>query len=146
MRALIQRVRWAKVTVDGEVVGSIGAGLLVFLGVGHGDSGQDAQRLAQRTAQLRVFADDAGRVDRSALEVKGALLVVSQFTLMADTRRGNRPSFVDAAPPEEAEPLVDRYVAALRATGLAVSTGRFRAHMLVGLENDGPVTVMLESH
>lgn len=117
----------------------------MFLGVGHNDTEKDAGRLAQRTSQLRIFPDDAGRFNRSALDIGGACLVVSQFTLMADTRKGNRPSFVDAAAPEIASPLVDRYVEMLRATGLKVETGRFGAHMLVSLENDGPVTVMLEA-
>lgn len=118
---------------------------MVLLGVGHGDNEANAQRLARRTSQLRIFPDDAGRFNRSALDVGGAVLVVSQFTLMADTRKGNRPSFVDAAPPETAAALVDRYVEALKGTGLSVATGRFGAHMLVSLENDGPVTVMLEA-
>jgi len=118
----------------------------VFLGVGHADTQKEADRLARRTSQLRIFPDDAGRFNRSALDIGGACLVVSQFTLMADTRKGNRPSFTDAAPPEIASPLVDRYVEALRATGLPVETGRFGAHMLVSLENDGPVTVMLETY
>ena len=118
----------------------------MFLGVGHADTQKEADRLARRTSQLRIFPDDAGRFNRSALDIGGACLVVSQFTLMADTRKGNRPSFTDAAPPEIASPLVDRYVEALRATGLPVETGRFGAHMLVSLENDGPVTVMLETY
>lgn len=118
---------------------------MVLLGVGHSDTEKDSDRLAQRTARLRIFPDDAGRFNRSALDVGGACLVASQFTLMADTRKGNRPSFVDAAPPEIASPLVDRYVEALRATGLTVETGRFGAHMLVTLENDGPVTIMIEA-
>lgn len=145
MKALIQRVRCASVTVDAEITGQIGAGLLVLLGVGHGDSAREARRLAQRTAQLRIFPDDSGRFDRSVQDSGGAVLVVSQFTLMADTKKGNRPSFVPAAPPEQAEPLVQSYVDALQASGLPVATGRFGAHMLVSLENDGPVTILLEA-
>lgn len=145
MKALIQRVRNARVVVDEEVVGSIGLGLLVFLGVERSDSEAEAVYLADRTAKLRIFPDEAGRFNRSALDVRGAVLVVSQFTLLADTRRGHRPSFTDAAPPEQAAPLVDRYTKTLRAVGLEVVTGRFGAHMLVSLENDGPVTLMLQS-
>ena len=145
MKALIQRVLRAQVSVGSEVVGAIGPGLLVLLGVGHGDTEKEAERLALRTAQLRVFADDDGRFYRSVQDIGGALLVVSQFTLMADTKKGNRPSFVPAAAPDVAEPLVQAYVAALRATGRPVETGRFGAHMVVSLENDGPVTVLLEA-
>ena len=129
----------------GESVGAIGPGLLILLGVGHGDTERDAQRLAQKTAQLRIFPDDAGRFNRSSVDVQGSFLVVSQFTLMADTRKGNRPSFAPAAPPEVAEPLVESYADGLRTTGLPVATGRFGAHMMVDLENDGPVTILLEA-
>jgi len=126
-------------------VGAIGLGLLVLLGVGHGDTEEDALTLADKTAHLRIFSDEQGRFNLSALDVGGAVLVVSQFTLLADTRHGRRPSFTDAAPPELAEPLVSRFTAAIRESGLPVATGRFGAHMIVHLENDGPVTLMLES-
>jgi D-tyrosyl-tRNA(Tyr) deacylase len=145
MRAVLQRVDRASVSIDGEVVGHIGLGLLVLLGVARGDRGVDAERLAKKTAELRIFPDENGRFNRSLLDCSGAALVVSQFTLMADTRRGRRPSFVDAAAPEDAEPLVGSYLAALRALGIDVQTGQFGAHMLVSLENNGPVTILLES-
>lgn len=145
MRAVIQRVSKASVTVDGAVVGQIGRGLLVLLGVGAGDAAADARQLAEKIANLRIFADDEGRFNRSALDIGGAALVVSQFTLYADTRRGRRPSFSGAALPEAAAPLVDGFVAALRERGLPVSTGVFGAHMDVDLRNDGPVTIILDS-
>lgn len=145
MKALLQRVRQAQVKVEDEVVGAIGPGLLVLLGVEQGDTEADAFALADKTAHLRIFADEAGRFNRSALEVGGEVLVVSQFTLLADTRRGRRPSFTAAASPEQAAPLVDRFVAAVQATGLRTATGRFGAYMLVSLENDGPVTLLLQS-
>lgn len=145
MRAVIQRVSKASVTVDGAVVGQIGRGLLVLLGVGAGDAAADARQLAEKIANLRIFADDEGRFNRSALDIGGAALVVSQFTLYADTRRGRRPSFSGAALPEAAAPLVDGFVAALRERGLPVSTGVFGAHMDVNLRNDGPVTIILDS-
>jgi D-tyrosyl-tRNA(Tyr) deacylase len=145
MRALLQRVDRASVTADGELLGRIGRGLLILLGVARGDRPADAVQLAKKTAELRIFPDSEGRFNRSLLDCAGEALVVSQFTLLADTRRGRRPSFVDAAPPEEAVPLVDGYVAALRGLGVEVQTGRFGAHMLVNLENNGPVTILLES-
>ena len=145
MIALIQRVLSARVTVDDAVTGAIGPGLLVFLGVEQADIEAEARYLANRTAKLRIFSDAAGRFNQSLLDTGGAALVVSQFTLMANTRRGHRPSFTDAAPPDQAAPLVDCYVAALRAAGLTVATGQFGAHMVVSLENDGPVTIMLQS-
>ncbi|MBI2887039.1 MAG: D-tyrosyl-tRNA(Tyr) deacylase [Chloroflexi bacterium] len=145
MKALLQRVQRAQVTVEGATVGAIGPGLLVLLGVAQGDTQADATVLAEKTAQLRIFPDGAGRFNRSVLDAGGAVLVVSQFTLLADTRRGRRPSFTGAAPPEAAQPLVEAFCAALRAAGLHVASGRFGAHMLVSLENDGPVTLMLES-
>ncbi len=147
MRALIQRVAEASVTVDGEVTGAIGAGLLVLLGVRDDDTAEDAIHLASRTAALRIFNDDEGKMNRSVDDVTGSLLVVSQFTLHADTRKGNRPSYVRAAPPARAEQLYERYVAELRALlGMArVATGVFRAMMRVALVNDGPVTVLLQS-
>jgi D-tyrosyl-tRNA(Tyr) deacylase len=144
MRALLQRVRRAEVRTDGEVVGRIGPGLLILLGVGQEDDERSADALAAKTAKLRVFADDARRMNRSLLDVGGEALVVSQFTLFADARKGNRPSFVRAAPPERADALYARYVAALRAAGATVATGTFQAHMEVDLVNDGPVTVWLD--
>jgi D-tyrosyl-tRNA(Tyr) deacylase len=145
MRAVIQRVSAASVTVEGAVVGQIGRGLLVLLGVGQADAERQAELFAEKIANMRIFPDDAGRFNRSLLDVGGAALVVSQFTLYADTRRGRRPSFTDAAPPELAAPLVDAFAAALRRRGLVVASGVFGAHMLVALENDGPVTIVLDS-
>lgn len=145
MRAVLQRVHRASVAVEGERIAEIGVGLLILLGVAEGDEGRDAEWLARKTAELRIFADDEGRFNRSLLDCSGSALVVSQFTLLADTRRGRRPSFVGAARPEEAEPLVKHYVEALRERGVEVHSGRFGAHMLVSLENDGPVTIILES-
>ena len=145
MRALIQRVAQASVSVDGTVVGSIGPGLVVFLGVAREDAEEDAAYLVEKIANLRIFADAEDRFNLSALETGAEVLLVSQFTLYADTRKGRRPSFVDAAPPQDAEPLFQRSVALLREEGLKVETGRFQQHMLVKLANDGPVTVMLDS-
>jgi D-aminoacyl-tRNA deacylase len=145
MRAVIQRVSEASVTVAGAAVGRIGRGLLVLLGVGVGDSAADAELLAEKTANLRIFPDADGRFNRSLLDVGGGALVVSQFTLYADTRRGRRPSFSDAAPPEAATPLVDTFAAALRRMNVEVATGAFGAHMHVALVNDGPVTILLDS-
>ena len=145
MKALVQRVLSAQVHVEEELTGAIGPGLLVFLGVEKGDTENEAIYLANRTVHLRVFSDDAGRFNRSLKDELGSVLVVSQFTLMADTRRGHRPSFTDAAPPEVAAPLVDCYADALRVKAEKVATGRFGAHMRVSLENDGPVTILLES-
>ncbi len=145
MRAIIQRVSQASVEVEGRVVGAIGAGLLVLLGVGGGDGETEARQLATKTAQLRIFADEAGRFDRSLIDSGGAALVVSQFTLYADTRKGRRPSFTDAAPPEIAAPLVEVYAAALRGLGVPVESGVFGASMRVALVNEGPVTISLDS-
>ena len=145
MRAVAQRVSRARVVVDGTVVGEIGAGLCVLLGVGRGDGEDEAARLAGKVARLRIFEDDAGRFDRSLLDTGGAALVVSQFTLIADTRKGNRPSFAQAAPPEQAEPLYERFCAELQAVGVPVETGSFGARMEVELVNDGPVTIILET-
>jgi D-tyrosyl-tRNA(Tyr) deacylase len=145
MRAVVQRVSQASVTVGDEVVGAIGQGLLILLGIGVGDSEAEARLLAEKTANLRIFADEEGRFNRSLLDVGGEALVVSQFTLYADTRRGRRPSFSDAAPPEIAAPLVDIFADELRRLGVAVSTGRFGAMMRVALVNDGPVTILLDS-
>jgi D-tyrosyl-tRNA(Tyr) deacylase len=145
MRAVIQRVTEASVTVDNQIVGRIGCGLLVLLGIGAGDQLAEATLLAEKIANMRIFADGDGRFNRSALDVGAAALVVSQFTLYADTRRGRRPSFAAAAPPELAAPLVDAFVAALRERGMMVATGVFGAHMQVALLNDGPVTIVLDS-
>ena len=145
MRAVIQRVRCASVTVGEERIADIGRGLVVLLGVAAGDGPEDAARLARKTAELRIFADAAGRFDLSLLDISGQALVVSQFTLLADTRKGRRPSFTQAAPPEEAEPLVDSFCATLRDGGVEVRTGRFGARMLVEIQNDGPVTIVLDS-
>lgn len=144
MRAVCQRVSEARVRVAGEVVGEIGAGLCVLVGVARGDGAAEAARLAGKAARLRVFPDEAGRFDRSLLETGGAALVVSQFTLIADTAKGNRPSFAQAAPPEQAEPLYERFCEELRALGVRVETGRFGAHMVVEIVNDGPVTIILD--
>jgi D-tyrosyl-tRNA(Tyr) deacylase len=146
MRAVLQRVKHASVTVDGEVVGAIGPGLLVLLGVADGDGPHQADRLAAKVAELRIFAGPDGRFDRSLVESAGEALVVSQFTLLADVRKGRRPSFVEAAAPELAEPLVERFAEALRALGVRVAGGRFGAHMLVELANDGPVTLVLDTN
>jgi D-aminoacyl-tRNA deacylase len=145
MKAFIQRVSEASVAVEGEIVGRIGRGLVVLLGVGHGDGAAEATLLAEKIANLRIFPDDAGRFNRSALDIGGAMLVISQFTLFADTRRGRRPSFSDAAAPEIAAPLVEALAAALRECGLTVASGVFGAHMQVSLINDGPVTIILDS-
>jgi len=145
MKVLLQRVTSASVSVGGELVGKIGRGLVVFVGVAIGDTERDAQYLAQKTANLRIFADDAGKFNLSALDINGELLAVSQFTLLADARKGRRPSFVEAAPPAEAEKLFNRFVEESRATGLKVETGRFQQYMQVEIHNDGPVTVMLDS-
>ena len=144
MRAVVQRVTRASVTVDGEVVGAIGPGLLALVGVTHADGPAEASKVADKIANLRVLDDDAGVMNRSALDSGAAVLVVSQFTLYGDTAKGRRPSWIAAARPEHAEPLVDAVVEALRASGLEVATGRFRTEMAVELVNDGPVTVLLE--
>lgn len=141
----MQRVARASVTVDGQAVGQIGPGLVVLLGVAQGDNEQDARLLAEKTVNLRIFSDDQGKFNLSALDVGGQILAVSQFTLLADARKGRRPSFTDAAPPEQAEPLFQRFVEFLRQSGLKVETGLFQQHMLVEILNDGPVTVMLDS-
>jgi D-tyrosyl-tRNA(Tyr) deacylase len=140
VRALVQRVSRASVTVDGERVAEIGAGMLVLLGVRRGDTTEQADRLASKLLALRIFDDDEGRMNRSVTDVGGELLCVSQFTLYGDARKGNRPTFVDAAPPEEAEPLYERV-----RKGLGAQGGRFGARMAVELANDGPVTLMVET-
>lgn len=144
MRALVQRVASAQVAVGGETVGEIGPGLLVFLGVGQGDGELEADLLAAKLVKLRIFNDDAGKMNRSVREAGNAALVVSQFTLYANLSRGNRPSFAGAAPPAEAERLYRYFAAALSGHGLEVAAGQFGAHMQVSLLNDGPVTVWLE--
>jgi D-tyrosyl-tRNA(Tyr) deacylase len=145
MRAVVQRVSRARVVVGDETVGQIGAGLLVLLGVASGDGEAEAERLSGKIARLRIFEGDDGRFDRAVADAGGSVLAVSQFTLIADTRKGNRPSFSGAAPPEVAEPLYERFCAGLAATGLAVERGVFGARMAVELVNDGPVTVILEA-
>ncbi len=153
MRIVLQPVRRASVTVDGEEglpreagrVGAIGRGLVALVGVARGDAAEDARRLARKTAELRIFSDAEGRFNLSLLDIGGEALVVSQFTLLADARRGRRPSFTDAAPPEEAQPLIDEFAAELARLGLRVATGRFGAMMAVELVNDGPVTIILDS-
>ncbi len=154
MRAVIQRVRSARVTVDSEVVGAIGRGLLVYAGVARDDTVDEASWLANKLADIRLFpaptdqsdtTEGARSMERSVLASGGAVLLVSQFTLLADTRKGRRPSFFDAAPPEDAIPVLDSLAATLRARGVEVATGRFGAHMLVTSENDGPVTIVLDS-
>ena len=144
MRAVVQRVSRAAVRVDGKTVGVCGAGLLVLVGARHEDMAETAVRLAAKVARLRIFSDDEGRFDGSLIDTGGEALVVSQFTLLADMRKGNRPSFTDAAARAQAEPLVERFVEALRAEGVRVETGVFGATMEVELVNDGPVTVVLD--
>jgi D-tyrosyl-tRNA(Tyr) deacylase len=145
MRAVLQRVRRAKVTVEGETTGEIGAGWLVLLGVAPDDNQKQVEWLADKIANLRAFADDDGKMNRSVLDVGGSVLAVSQFTLYADCRKGRRPSFIGAALPAVAEPLYEAFVIALKALGVPVATGRFAADMRVELVNDGPVTIVLDS-
>ena len=145
MRVVIQRVAEARVTVDADVVGQIGAGLCVLLGIAQQDGASQADVLAEKTKKLRIFADDDGKMNRSVMDIGGAVLVVSQFTLYADCRKGNRPSFTDAAEPSKAKALYEYFVDRLRAGGLTVATGRFGGHMKVALVNDGPVTLILEA-
>ena len=144
MRAILQRVSKASVTVEGQVVSSIGPGLLILLGIGHGDGEEQAAFLADKIANLRIFEDEAGKTNLSVLDVKGEVIVVSQFTLYADTRKGRRPSFTDAALPDVAAPLVEHFVELLRAQGVPTQTGQFGAHMQVEIHNNGPVTIWLE--
>jgi D-tyrosyl-tRNA(Tyr) deacylase len=145
MKAVIQRVTRASVVVDGATVGKIGAGFLVLLGAGHDDTEEDVRYIAGKVAGMRIFSDAEGKFNLSLADVGGAILLVSQFTLYADTRKGRRPSFIDAAPPELAEALVERCAQLLREEGLHVETGVFGAHMEVSLLNDGPVTIILDS-
>jgi len=146
MRAVVQRVTTSDVKVDDDIVGRIGPGLLVLLGVSRSDEEKDAAYLADKVAHLRIFEDDEGKMNRSLLETSGEALVVSQFTLLADCRKGRRPSFVEAAPPDRAEQLYEYFVEQLRLKGIRVSTGQFQAKMAVSLVNDGPVTLILESN
>ncbi len=145
MRAVVQRVSRAEVRVDGQATGRVGRGLAVLLGVARGDGEDDARLLADKVAALRIFEDAAGKMNLSVRDVAGGVLVVSQFTLLGDARKGNRPEFTDAAPPEEANALYERFCAVLREGGLDVATGVFRASMEVELVNEGPVTILLDT-
>ena len=145
MRALLQRVSRASVSVDGNVISGIGKGLLILLGIGHRDGEDQARFLAEKIANLRVFQDEQGKTNLSVLDIKGEAIVVSQFTLYADSRKGRRPSFTEAAGPEIAAPLVERFVELLRGRGVPTQTGRFGEHMTVEIQNDGPVTIWLEN-
>jgi len=144
MRALIQRVSKASVTVEGQTISSIGKGLLILLGVGHDDGEEHAMFLAEKTSNLRIFEDEKGKTNLSILDVKGEAIVVSQFTLYANSQKGRRPSFIEAALPDVAEPLVNCFVELLRGHGVPTQTGQFGAHMEVKIHNDGPVTIWLE--
>ena len=145
MKALVQRVSRASVSVNDKIVGKIGRGLVVFLGVAQGDSKEDATYLANKAVNLRIFADEASKFSLSSLDTRGDILIVSQFTLLADTHKGRRPSFTEAAPPDLAKELYEFFVEQVRSTGLKVETGLFQEHMLVEIHNDGPVTISLES-
>jgi len=145
MRAVVQRTGWSKVTVDGECVGQAGPGLTVLLGVGLEDTEADAGYMAEKIANLRIFEDDAGKMNRSVLDVAGQILAISQFTLYGDCRKGRRPSFDSAAPAESARTLYEIFVRDVRAKGIAVECGRFQTEMMVTLENQGPVTLLLDS-
>jgi D-tyrosyl-tRNA(Tyr) deacylase len=144
MRAVVQRVKRGKVTVDNRPVAEIGRGVVILLGIGHADGEAQADYLAEKIATLRFFEDSQGKMNKSVLDVKGAALVVSQFTLYADTRKGRRPSFTDAALPDVASPLVDRFADQLESLGVPTQKGDFGAHMLVEIDNDGPVTIIIE--
>ncbi len=144
MRTVIQRVSHAVVTVNGRRVAEIGLGMVILVGIGPGDGEQQVDYLAEKIANLRIFEDEAGKINRSLLDVGGKAIVVSQFTLYADTRKGRRPSFTDAAPPEFASPLVERFAALLETQGVPTQLGEFGAHMLVEIANDGPVTIFIE--
>lgn len=144
MKAVIQRVSRASVTVENQTVAEIGGGLLILLGVGPADTAETAAALARKVGQMRIFTDEAGKMNLSVMDTKGSAIVVSQFTLYADARRGNRPSFTDAAPPDQASPLVDLFAQTLHGMGIPTGQGVFGAHMQVDLLNDGPVTILLE--
>lgn len=144
MKALIQRVKEASVTINSEVYSAISSGLLVFLGVEKGDSGENAEKLAQKLVSLRIFEDEQGKMNKSLMDIQGEMLVVSQFTLCGDCKKGTRPSFDKSAPPEIAEPLYETFVKKVKALNVPVKTGKFRAMMEVKLINDGPVTFMVE--
>jgi D-tyrosyl-tRNA(Tyr) deacylase len=145
MKIVIQRVTKASVKVDGATIGEIGNGLVVFVGVAQGDTVEDIDYLVEKAANLRIFSDNDGKFNLSAIDIKGELLLVSQFTLFASTRKGRRPGFTDAAPPEQAEPLFNQFVLRAGSSGLKVATGQFQAHMLVEIHNDGPVTIFIDS-
>jgi D-tyrosyl-tRNA(Tyr) deacylase len=145
VKALLQRVTKASVSIGGEVVGRIGQGLVVFVGVASGDTEKDVQYLVQKTANLRIFSDEESKLNLSIQDIKGELLVISQFTLLADTRKGRRPSFTEAAPPPQAEALINQFLRQARTTGLKVETGRFQQYMQVEIHNDGPVTIPLDT-
>ena len=145
MRLVLQRVSHGRVSIDGRTVAEIGPGLAILLGIGHGDGEAQARLLAEKVATLRIFEDEQGKMNRSILDMGGEALVVSQFTLYADTRKGRRPSFIDAALPEVASPLVDRFAGLLAALGIPTQAGEFGAHMLVEIANDGPVTICLST-
>ena len=144
MRAVVQRVSRGSVSVDGKVVGAIGRGVVVLVGVTHDDTEEQSEWLARKIAGLRIFEDDAGKINAGLLDVDGAALIISQFTLYADVRKGRRPGFTDAALPEVAEPLVEHFTQAMRGHGVPVKTGVFGAHMMVEIHNDGPVTILVE--
>lgn len=145
MRALVQRVSEARVTVEDRIIGQIGTGLLIFLGIHREDTPARADKLARKVSQLRIFADDSGKMNRSLGDISGEMLIVSQFTLYGETKKGNRPSYSEAATPEIAEPLYEYFVSTCRTLGFPVSTGVFQAHMKVWLSNDGPVTLLCQS-
>ncbi len=145
MRAVVQRVVKGSVTVENELIGAIDSGLVVLIGVGTGDTAEDARYLAEKIVNLRIFEDEQGKFNYSLLDVKGQLLAVSQFTLFGDCRKGRRPSFSTAAQPDEAQLLYERFVEEVKKFGITVATGRFQAHMLVNIANDGPVTLLLDS-
>ncbi len=145
MRAILQRVKGASVTVDGEVISQIGQGLAILLGVGKGDTAAIAAKMADKAARLRIFGDEDGKMNLSVLDIGGQALVVSQFTLYADTKRGRRPGFDSAAPPDIANELYEQFVEEMKALGVPVATGRFQSHMLFNIQNDGPVTITLDS-
>ena len=144
MKIVLQRVSFGRVSVEGRAVAQIGAGLVLLVGIGPGDGDEQARYLAEKIANLRIFEDEQGKMNRSLLDTGGEALVVSQFTLYADTRKGRRPSFTDAALPQVASPLVERFAQMLREQGIPTQTGEFAAHMLVEIHNDGPVTILLE--